>query len=113
MIEVVVAITLLTVALIAIMSMAPMTNAAARQAEVRLQAETLAQSVLERERLKPVLDPQPPTMLPEVYGLHPALEVLKTGAGDRAREIRVTVYWEGYGRNCSLSQSTVVTPLQR
>lgn len=120
LIETVVAATMLSLALLAIMTIIPSTNAIARQAEIRLQADNLAQSLLEKQRLRPFADlaPQPPTDLAVVKlqsfpDLQPSLEIRSAGAGGRAREIRVAVRWVAFNRPSQLTRATVVTAMRR
>lgn len=120
LIEVVLSATLLSLALMAILTLLPSANMVGRQAEIRMQADHLAQTLLERRRLLPFaqLVPQPPTLLAVVKrsdlpDMQPIVEIVATGAGNHAREIRVTVTWKAFHRDGSLTRASVVTSLLR
>ncbi len=120
LVETVISTSLVAIAIVAVLALCPTSKAVSRQAEVRLAADNLAQALLEDRRLLRLaqLEPGGPTPLARVPGpatveFTPFLEVRAAGAGLRGREIRITVRWTAFGREGSVTHSTVVTPLHR
>lgn len=120
LIEVMVAVTLLGIVVAALLGVFPSAYASLGKAQARLEAETLASSLLEERRtwswteLKlgtaPPLDP----VTGGAATFKPTVEVLEVEgrSPDDLKQVRVTVVWEERGGEQRLTQSLVLVNLR-
>ena len=115
LIEIMVGVTVLSLAMTLMVSLIPSTASSLSLAEVRTQAGALAQSELEALSLRDLASladgPLPPTRLENGTELRPSLKV--TPAGHGALRVRVTVEWNTREVVREQFREKVLFPLER
>lgn len=116
LVEVILALLIVSLVLLAALTLLPSSLVAVRRSETQLRAEALAQSVLEQQRSLPftalVLDS---SYAQDVGDLRAEVSILRAADADpaRAKQIRVSVGWTYKQRRLKLERALVVAPLAR